>query len=263
MKTFVLSILFAASACAQRPEFEVASLKPNPGGKGIGMAAMPGGKIEGTNVPLRRFIAVAYSVTDFQIFGNINWLDSERYDIDARAGHPVALPELRLMLQSLIEDRFKLKVHKEPRELQTYTLMPAKGGVPGGSGLVKAPEGDCASTASPQAALSNGTPCGVVNLNPRAAWIHGQRARISQLADRLSTLLGCTVVDKSGLTGLYNITIAFAPDPNLTPGVALPDDAASPSLFTALQEQAGLKLTKGKGPVDVIVIDSAEKATAN
>jgi uncharacterized protein (TIGR03435 family) len=97
--------------------------------------------------------------------------------------------------------------------------------------------------------------------------INGQRGRISQLADRLSTLLSVTVVDKTGLQGSYNITMTWTPDPEterlLTGDRPPASDVPGNSVFTAIQEQLGLKLVAGKGPVDVIVIDSVEKATAN
>jgi uncharacterized protein (TIGR03435 family) len=112
--------------------------------------------------------------------------------------------------------------------------------------------------------LPNGTPCGVVNLGRGS--IKGQRGRISQLADRLSTLLERTVVDKTGLTGIYNITATWIPDPDLERQLAdakSASDPCGPSLFGALQQQLGLKLVPGKGPVEVMVVDSAEKAAAN
>jgi uncharacterized protein (TIGR03435 family) len=249
--------------CAQPPiQFEVASLKPNSSGRpGFSIAPLPGGKLNASNISLKRLIAVAYSVTDFQIFGNLDWLESARYDMETRAPGPAALPELRLMLRSLLEDRFKLKFHRETRELRIFTLLPAKAP---GPGLVEAPEGECSTAVTPQPAL-NGTACGIVNLGPGR--INGQRGRISQLADRLSTLLGTTVVDKTGLTGYYNIAMTWTPDPDmerLMTGERPPvNDTSAPSLFTAIQQQLGLKLVAGKGPVEVIVIDSAEKATPN
>jgi uncharacterized protein (TIGR03435 family) len=258
--------IFFANAQPARPEFEVASLKPNSSGApGFGITVVPGGGLRARNIHLKRLIAVAYNVTDNQIFGNISWLESQRYDLDAKAEGPAALPQIRLMLQSMLADRFKLKVHTEPREMSTYSLLPAKAAA-GGPGLTEAPEGDCAATTSPQAPLANGTTCGVVNINPREGWIRGHRARISQLADRLTSLLNRTVVDKTGLTGIYDINLTWAPDPTL--GAPSPTDApvsesSAPPFFAAVQQQLGLKLASTKGPVDVIVIDSAEKATAN
>jgi uncharacterized protein (TIGR03435 family) len=247
------------------PEFEVASLKPNHSGNpGFSIVPLPGGKLNATNISLKRLIAVAYSITDFQIFGNVPWLESERYDMEARAPGPAALPQLRLMLQPLLADRFKLKFHRENREMRIFTLTQAK---PGsfGPGLVEIPGGECSAETTQQPALPNGTPCGVVNMG--SGRISGQRGRVAQLCDRLSTLLSVTVVDKTGLQGNYNITMTWTPDPEtetLLNGSHPPaSDVPGPSVFTAIQEQLGLKLTAGKGPVSVVVIDSVEKATGN
>jgi uncharacterized protein (TIGR03435 family) len=195
----------------------------------------------------------------------VPWLESDRYDMEARAPGPAALPQLRLMLRGLLEDRFKLKFHRETRELKIYTLTLAKPGSPLAAGLVEVPNGECSAETTQQPALKNGTPCGVVNMGPGR--IAGQRGRISQLADRLSTLLNITVVDKTGLAGNYNITMTWTPDPDMehtmTGDRPPASDVPGPSVFTAIQDQLGLKLVAGKGPVEVIVIDSVEKATAN
>jgi uncharacterized protein (TIGR03435 family) len=259
------ALLIAPIPAQTPPEFEVASLKPNTSGfPGFSIVPLPGGKLNANNISLKRLIAVAYSVTDFQIFGNVPWLESDRYDMEARAPGPASLPQLRLMLRPLLAERFKLKFHRETREMRIYTLTQAKPGSPG-PGLVEIPNGECSAETTQQPALKNGTPCGVVNMGPGR--INGQRGRVSQLCDRLSTLLSVTVVDKTGLKGNYNIAMNWTPDPEtertLTGDRPPPSDAPGPSVFTAIQEQLGLKLSAGKGPVEVIVIDSAEKATGN
>ncbi len=267
MRRTLLFLLLTVVLFGQAPlEFEVASLKPDASGRAaFSIIPMPGGKLNATNISLKRLIAVAYSVTDFQIFGNVSWLESDRWDMEAKAAGPAALPQLRLMLRTLLTDRFKLKFHRETRDLRIHSLMPAKPESPGGPGLVEAPNGECSSEVTQQKALPNGTPCGVVNLGPGR--ISGQRGRISQLADRLSTLLSVTVVDKTGLQGFYNITMTWTPDPDmerlLTGDRPVVNDDSGPGLFAAIQRQLGLKLVPGKGPVEVIVVDSAEKATVN
>jgi uncharacterized protein (TIGR03435 family) len=248
----IVSLLEAQSPT--RPEFEVASLKPNPSGNsGFAIRAMPAG-LNATNISLKRLIALGYSVTDYQIFGDLPWLESQRFDLEAKATHLTALPELRLMTQSLLDERFKLKFHREPRELPIYSLTLVKSGVKGPN-LVDAPSEPCP---PPTAATVR---CGTVS--PGAGRIIGERGRISQLADRLSTMLGRTVVDKTGLTGAYDINLTFAPDPGLQLPGGPPADPGGPSLFTAIQEQLGLKLQAGKGPVEVIVVDSAETPERN
>jgi uncharacterized protein (TIGR03435 family) len=259
-KLLLLAVAVAATGqTASRPEFEAASLKPNPSGReGYAIRVLPGGKLSATNINLKRLIAVAYSATDFQIFGNLNWLESQRFNMEAEAPGPAELNQLRVMLQSLLDDRFKLKIHRENRELPIYSLILAKNK---GPGLVEAAYGDCGASVAPEAPASNGKPvspiaCGTVNPGPGR--ISGHRGRISQLADRLSTMLGRTVVDKTGLTGIYDIDLTWTPDATVAA-----TELSGPSLFTAIQEQLGLKLEGGKGPVEVIVVDSAEKPSAN
>jgi uncharacterized protein (TIGR03435 family) len=198
---------------------------------------------------------MGYSVTDYQILGDLPWLESQRFDLEAKAAALTALPQLRLMTQSLLDERFKLKFHRETRELPIYSLTLVKSGVKG-PGLTDAPNEPCP---PPTAETAR---CGTVS--PGMGRIIGQRGRISQLADRLSTMLGRTVMDKTGLTGSYDIDLKFAPDPGLqqSPG-GPPADPGGPSIFTAIQEQLGLKLQAGKGPVEVIVVDSAEKPDGN
>jgi uncharacterized protein (TIGR03435 family) len=267
LRTIAICTLLMGPLLAQAPlEFEVASLKPNTSGnRGFSIIPSPGGKLDATNITLKRLIAVAYSVTDFQIAGDVPWLESDRYDMVARAAGPAALPQLRLMLRTMLAERFKLKFHPETREMRVYNLTIAKPGSPAAPGLEEVPNGECSAETTQQPALKNGTPCGVVNMGPGR--IAGQRGRISQLADRLSTLLSVTVVDKTGLAGIYNITMTWTPDPDLehtlTGDRPPASDVPGPSVFSAIQDQLGLKLVAGKGPVEVIAIDSVEKATAN
>jgi uncharacterized protein (TIGR03435 family) len=254
-------VLLNAQPPAARPEFEVASLKPSAPGATKGfIKTLPGGGLQAGSIVLKRLIATAYSVTDYQIFGDAKLLD-QKFDLDARAPGPAELGALRLMLRSLLDERLHLKFHQETRDLPIYSLVLAKTGVNGGPGLVRNPEGDCSIAVTPQDVPSGSrpvAPCGTVS--PGRGSITGRRGRVSQLADRLSTMLGRTVVDKTGLDGTYDIALTFAPEP---PPGAEATDPSGPSLFTALQEQLGLKLQAGKGPVEVIVVDSVEKLTGN
>ncbi len=264
------ALLIPSRGPAQSPvrsEFEVASLKANSSGlPGFSLRALPGG-LTARNISLKRLVAMGYSVTDHQIFGAISWLESARFDLEAKSSGPAQLPQLRLMVQSLLDDRFKLKMHRESRELPIYTLALAKSGIRGGPGLVESPEGPCGPVTPDAPAQRKGLPaalCGTVNPGPGR--IYGQRGRMSQLADRLATILGRTVVDKTGLNGTYDIELTYTPDPDMMPQLPPGQPVAGitqPSLFTAIQEQLGLKLQAGKGPVEVIVIDTAEKPGEN
>jgi uncharacterized protein (TIGR03435 family) len=255
---------------AGRVEFEVASLKPDLNHDRFFIKTAAGGNLSAANISLKRLVAVAYSVTDYQIFSGVTWLESQTFDLEAKAGGPADLGQLRLMLRSLLDDRFQLKIHKETRELPIYSLVVArKEGK--GAGLVESPGGDCSAAATSQDSPPNGSrgraiPCGTVN--PGFGRISGRRGHISQLADRLSTILGRTVVDNTGLAGTYDIDLSWTPDPVMEPGQAPPPERSVPetsglSLFTAIEEQLGLKLKAGKGQVEVIVVDSAGKLSAN
>lgn len=136
----VILAFLEARLLAQAParaEFEVASLKPNASGNpGFAVRAMPAG-ITATNISLKRLIALGYGVTDYQIFGGLPSLETQRFDVEAKASKVTALPELRLMTQSLLDGRFKLKFHRESRELSIYSLTLVKSSVKG-PGLVDA-----------------------------------------------------------------------------------------------------------------------------
>jgi len=268
---FLIAVSSVAFAMGQtqplekRPEFDVASLKPNLKHERFFIKTAPGGKLSAANITLKRLIAVAYSVTDYQIFGVVNWLESQTFDLEAQAPGPADLGQIRLMLQSLLDERFKLKIHRETRELPIYSLVLAKAGG-NGPGLLRSPGGDCsAATTSqdspPDASRRPPIPCGTVN--PGFGRISGRRGHISQLADRLSTILGRTVIDETGLTGTFDIDLSWTPDPAFEPGIPPPgqsrSDLSGPSIFTALEEQLGLHLRSGKGPVETIVVDSAER----
>jgi uncharacterized protein (TIGR03435 family) len=242
---FALAVLACLPACAQ--EFEVASIKPNlSGAYGFGNQAPPVGGYEAKNISLRRLIAVAYAVPDHQIIGDIEWLDSERFDVSAKGSHHVELSELRLMLRSLLAERFNLKIHPETRELPRFSLTLIKPGVTG-PGLTPSP-GVCGldSGACETASIGRGR-------------VNAQRAFISHLADRLADFLGEMVIDNTGLAGTWDIKLTWTPDAE--PGTAA--YLAGPSFFTAIQEQLGLKLQSGKGPVPVVVVDSAERPASN
>jgi uncharacterized protein (TIGR03435 family) len=264
----ILTSLRSEAQTAARPDFEVASLKENSSGMpGFSIRALPGG-LTARNISLKRLVAMGYSVTDYQIFGAVTWLESARFDLEAKSPGPAQLPQLRLMVQSMLDDRFKLKTHRETRELPIYSLVLAKSGIKGGPGLVESAAGDCGPVDTPAAPPKGprlpAAVCGTVNPGPGR--IFGQHGRISQLADRLATMLGRTVVDKTDLDGVYDIELTFTPDTDMTaplpPGQPA-SDVPGPSLFTAIQEQLGMKLVAGKGPVEVIVIDSAEKPAGN
>jgi uncharacterized protein (TIGR03435 family) len=181
--------------------------------------ALPGG-LTARNISLKRLVAMGYSVTDCQIFGAIAWLESARFDLEAKAPGPAQLPQLRLMVRAMLDDRFKLKTHRETRELPIYSLVLAKSGLKGGPGFVESlAEIAVRLTRLPGLRRRVCRLRFAARLTPPGR-IFGQHGRMSQLADRLATLLGRTVVDKTGLDGAYDIELTFAPDADMAQAIA-------------------------------------------
>ena len=257
----------------------MASVKKNMSGDSRArMQTQPGGRLVVTNARLKGLIAEAFAMADPQslidsrILGGPDWIGSERYDINAK-GNTEFRPspdgpsrELLLMIRSLLEERFKLKAHRETRELPIYELVVARADRRLGPEMRK-PAADCdaaiAAGIPPPRQPGEPPPCGPMG-GPARTIAGG--ATMAQLAANLSVRLERLVFDKTGLTGRFAFTLAFTPDRMPTeappPGIA-PIDPDGPSLFTALQEQLGLKLQPAKGQVDVLVIDSVEHPTAD
>jgi len=201
--------------------------------------------------------------------GGPGWINSAHYDLEAKAEGSPAAAQLRLMMQTLLEDRFQLKVHRETRELPVYELSVAKGGPK----LTAPKQGGCLETSNGPAAPplpGQTTVCGriLMSISPPEARMQGGRVNMQELVRILSNLMARTVVDKTGFTEMFDVRVEFTPDnslaglPSLPPASAA-NDAVAPSLFRALQEQLGLRLDAAKGPVEVIVIDSVERSSGN
>jgi uncharacterized protein (TIGR03435 family) len=256
-------------AYAQQPDrlsFEVASVKSgDPNNPQVLLSLQPGGRFTTINASLQMLIDFAYDVRNHQISGGPNWLDTAKFDIEAKAGGDAPLlpgPEvgsrLRLMVQSLLAERYKLTLHKETREEQVYELVVDKGG----SKLKlteRSPDKDAADTAKagPQGLRTAGR-----------GQLEGMAAPASMLAKEFSRITGRSVIDRTGLAGRFDFHLKWTPDPGAPPPMAgleagSPPDPSWPSLFTAVQEELGLKLQSTKGPVEILVIDHVEKPDAN
>jgi uncharacterized protein (TIGR03435 family) len=234
-------------ACAQgpaQPNFEVASVKINTaGGRGGIVRMLPGNQTYiAQNAPLRLIMTVAYSVTDRQIAGGPDWIDTDRYDITAKADRRCTVEELHGRLARLLEERFQFKIRHEKREMSIWALTVDKGGP-------KLTEHDAADLDHPPFGPGPG---------PNGRGTTGKNVSMNYFAFMLSRLLDRNVVDRTGLTKNYDLSIDFARD---IPGQDPPPDV--PSIFTALKEQLGLKLESAKGPVEFLVIEKAERPTAN
>jgi uncharacterized protein (TIGR03435 family) len=256
-----------------RPEFEVASIKPAaPDARGSYIRPGPGGGVSITNMSLKDLIVMAWRVQPFQISGGPAWLDSIHYDIVAK---PEARPkqnEIPEMLQALLEDRFQLKLNRETKELPIFALVMARKDNRLGPGFSESTAGDCiqpdpsSRPAPPQPGVPPPRYCGQMMMGLNRLTAVG--VPVANLTPMLSRLLGRTVIDKTGLTENFNINVQWTPDETqalqLPPGApAPPSDTTAPSLFTAFQEQLGLKLESQKGPVDILIIERAEKPSEN
>jgi uncharacterized protein (TIGR03435 family) len=237
----------------------------------MGIQLMPGGGLRANNVTLRVLLTLAYDVRDFQISGGPPWLGSQLYDIQARSGtdsDASASPEqiqkltdeqrktfqeqMRERLRALLAERFQLVLHHETKEVPVYVLEVAKSG----------PKFQEAKEAGPNRG----------RMRMGRGELQGEGIQIQFLVQVLSNQLRRPVLDKTDLKGNYDIKLTWTPDGSqgfgpgpLPPGVEAPPppDPNGPTIFTAVQEQLGLRLESQKGPVDMIVIDRAEKASDN
>jgi uncharacterized protein (TIGR03435 family) len=260
-----------SQAANKLPEFEVASVKPNKSGENFVRIQGPAGRFTATNVPVRLLIRTAYRLQDFQIVGGPAWLNTDRFDVVAKSEEGATQDQTALMLRALLADRFKLAVHNEMRELPIYALVPARGdGRPGPQ--LRPAAADCTSARGRVAGPPPGPPpaAGRPACGSRMAPgnIAAGGVTMATFAASLSQFVNRTVVDRTGLTGSYDLDLQWTPEqmPQLPPGAERPAflppiDPNGPSIFTAVQEQLGLKLDSQKGPVDVLVIDHLEQPT--
>jgi uncharacterized protein (TIGR03435 family) len=257
---------------AARPEFAVASVKPNHTGCCTTYGAGNGGS-GGRYVTLKMLMAFAYHLQEFQISGGPRWIDSEHFDIEGKAENATADPEqLRLMLRSLFEDRFKLKVHRETKPSAVYALVLGKGGPKIKLSRDQSPE-NVDGPAPPGAGPNHGAiRIGVGNLVGNAVTLSWFATMLSQRLDRL-------IVDKTNLTGRFDIRLQWTPNAGENPfdqggnklpasiidmgGTTVTLDPSGPSIFSAIQEQLGLKLQSARAPVDILVIDHVEMPSEN
>jgi uncharacterized protein (TIGR03435 family) len=242
--------------------FGVASVRPNDGSdrsRGFGFT-LATGRLHLRNQTVRTLISIAYSqpfslfFPDERISGGPEWMNEERYTIEARAERAVTGAEMGAMLRSLLADRFKLKVRVETRELPVYVLVTARQDRQLGPELRRS-DIDCAS--APQCGIGGGA-----GRNRLAG------STMALFAASLTELVGRPVVDRTGLEGSFDGTLTWSPTPDQTgpfrepaPGTPAPD--AGPSLFTALEEQFGLKLQSQRGPVEFLLVESVERPTPN
>jgi uncharacterized protein (TIGR03435 family) len=272
LATAIASAQAPISQPLSRPTFEVASVKRNNDPNApVSMRILPD-RFTMTNAPVRLLINAAYTLATYQYIGMPNW--PERYDIAAKAPDGVAPDQMPLILQSLLADRFKMVARRETRDSPIYALVAARSDRRLGSRLTKSTI-DCAPILARRAAAARARGPGPIPVPQRAP---GERPEcgarmlgriysagnttMPKLAEFLAGYVGRQVVDRTDLQGEFDLDLEFSPQAWLPPSPGAPaslDDAAS--IFTALQEQLGLKLESTRGPVDFLVIDRVEKPT--
>ena len=258
--------LVVADTTAQQPAFDAASVKrrTEPGGGYWGR--QPGGRFVAQGVTLQDLILFAYRLQPFQIVGGPRWLDTERWDITA-VGAAGAPDDVLIALQRLLADRFSLVTRRELRELPIYALVRARSDARLGPQLKPSPI-DCAAVKAEAERTRVIAPNAsrLCNAQGRIGSIQMGGSPLSEFTALLSTRLQRTVVDRTGLTGPWDLTLTYTPEPSqISPGVLAPGtqpafDPNGPSIFTAVQEQLGLKLEATRAPVEVLVIERAEFA---
>ncbi len=242
MRATIALLLTLAAQAQQRPaaraEFEVVSVKPgDPADPSSSSGGTPG-RLQMRNTTLNNLVRGAYRLNELQLEGGPKWADSQRFNIDAKLPAGASRDQIPLMMQSLLADRFKLVYHRVTKMLPEYELVVA----PGGPKLQEASPEDQNNQSSSQG----------------DRLIKGKALTMSTLANMLISAVGAPVVDRTGLTGKYTISLTFAPLLG-TPR----DDEPLPTVLALLPQQLGLKLEKTKGPVEVLVIDRVELPAEN
>jgi bla regulator protein blaR1 len=264
------------------PAFDVVSIKENKSGETVQGSRRQPGRIVITNFPLRAVILNYFGLQPQQLTGGPDWIDSARYDIVAQFSGEIPLTEpgtigpLQLMMQRVLAERFKLAVHTETREIPIYALTLARSNRALGpkmrpavtdcdavmnAMLKSAREGGGPPPGPPQ--LPDGRPACGMRFGPGPRLVAGGTS-MAALARSMSNQAGRIIVDRTALTGGFDIELEFTPDPAAAGGQPpAAGDANLPSLFTAMEEQLGLKLVPQRGPVEMLVIDRVERPTEN
>jgi len=296
---FVRLMAQSSAPAAERLEFDAASIKPNNSAIPRVMLQFPGGRLNGVNITVLALLGLGYRVQPFQLVGAPEWISSERYDVTATSTITPTPDQRASMVQALLADRFKLAIHRETRDLPAYALVLARNDGGLGSRIRKS-DLDCAALAAaargnpPPAGLGPDAR-GPIGRGPAAPGQTAQTGQVqmqmtgcgttggrggqrtsrgvtmAEFATSLSGLVNRVVLDRTGLAGGFDFELQWTPDQfqgagplGGIPGAPPPapaTDSTFPSLFTAVQEQLGLKLDSQRGPVEVLVIDRVERPT--
>jgi len=269
-----------------RPTFEVASVKPSKSDAGYSFRVLPGGEFRLSNASVRDLVQLAYALQDFQVTGGPTWVNTDRFEILARSEDRTFQPgQFRMMLQALLAERFQFTAHRDSKELPVYALVTAR--ADGRLGPQILPSGpQCRPflptinvrqpLSSPSTVNAQLRPVSDPNLPPRCGalfrggHIMAREITMPGLATGLANIVRKSVVDRTGLSGYFDLDVEFTPEQQMPLGPPLPGappdrpiDPTGPSIYTALQEQLGLKLESVKGSDEILVIEHVEHPTEN
>jgi uncharacterized protein (TIGR03435 family) len=237
------ALVFATVVCAQPSRLiEVASIRPSRAGTADSNLDSVRGRFTATNTTVRELIRLAYGVRDYQIAQAPKWLDSERFDIAVKSvsGERNTPDDLKSLVRELLSDRFQLRTHREPKQMAVYLLVVAKDG----------PRLKLHDDAGPKTRGGCGR-------------LVGRRVTADNIATILSRQVEHEVLNRTGLPGEYDFQLDFTPDSRPCRTAADNDPAGLPSIYTAVQQQLGLKLESSNGSVELLVIDRVEKPSEN
>ena len=252
--SLLIALLLGAVAAGQSPAFEAVSIKENDSGRdGGGSSPLQNGRWRATNMPLRSLIASAWEIPTNRVLGAPDWTSVTRYDIAAVAPDDATQAQLRPMLQTLLRDRFGVRVHVEQRELATYDLVLARPDGRLGPAIRLSPIHNCLDRAAIAAMIPPPRPC---MMTFGSGTLTGTMT-IDDLAVTLAGASGRPVFNRTGLTGNYEIDLKW------TPTVGGDSTGDTVSVFTAVQEQLGLKLESASASLDVVILDAVNRPTAN
>jgi uncharacterized protein (TIGR03435 family) len=285
-------VLVLGMALQASPQFDAVSVKMSSGG-GLNQVQMPAtGRVNIVNTALRIVLMRSFGVRDYQLIGGPEWMNFDRFDIQTSPpvdykpeplvpciGTDCRPTPVQMMMQGMLADRFQLKSHRETRELPVYELTIARNGHKLKEVL---PSTESAPGTTPPGAVPPTSVAGSPALLPGAvlhfgSGIAGSAVPFSALVSTLSQLLERPIVDKTGIKGNYDFKMVFSRaglptviggtplrfEPGPIPGAEIGPSNSLPSIFTAVQESLGLKLDSGRGPVEVLVIDSVQKPNEN
>jgi uncharacterized protein (TIGR03435 family) len=262
LRLWVLLLAAIGLPAQPRAEFEVASIHLSKRDAAAPAVHLSPGRLNVENLTLRRLILVAYKVRDFQISGGPAWMGTEQFDIDAKTDGKNGADAMLSMLQALLESRFQLRFHRQSDDGAVYLLTVAKSGT-------RLHQARCVpfdpNDLRKQGALSDAErtrQCGGISRSAGKldsdgmSLEDGSGPAFQSLAGQLSLVLDRPVVNRTGLAGRFEVHLAWDAEQSTS-------DGSQPSLFTAVQEQLGLKLEAGRAPVDRFVIDRVEKPGEN